>query len=1120
MLERGTTLAGYRIDGVLGQGGMGVVYEATQLSLSRVVALKVLAPHLGSDEAFRARFRREGEIQARLDHPNIVTVYEAGESDHGVFLAMRLVRGPNLKDLIAAGELDPGRAVRILTPIAEALDTAHAAGLIHRDIKPQNILLDGRDHPYLADFGLTKASDESRAITMAGHFVGTVDYVAPEQVKGDPVHRASDIYCLSAVLYECLTGVVPYPKESEVAVLYAVMTEPPPRVTDRRPDLPAALDDVLAKGMANDPGARHGSATELVRDAAAALDPSVPPDLEVRSAVPAPPSPAAAPPPPPAPSRARLRGPRRVRRLKREPGEPRIAGETGYDTVYIPLRSSFTLLHGPLGRDEVIPLIGNEHVIEDVMRRIVHSDGGSFLVTGFRGVGKTTVVQRALARVRDRGGEMTLVPVYIDVARPKTKAELLVEVVKGVYEQLDDMRELSKLRPELEQRLTRAYERTSQTLKESRSQGVERTLGAGLGGSFSGIAPQLSAGRKVLGSSSVDAEFIAYEPAEMEHDFRRIVQDMMAEREPEATGESPGLFSRMLGRQPAEPPQWKGHVVVVLDELDKLAGQPGAEGTVRELVAGLKSLLTAQGVHFLFVGGPDLHAEAMRDRGRGNSVYESVFSWHAYVPCLWGAEQKLLAALIPDAQALRSEQVELLRGHVAFWGRGIPRLMLHEIHSFVTWKESQPYLALTPNDMQRIDFFAGVERVVRDFIEGHEGADEAHIDVDQWHLGVYYAVESILRFRVTFTAKDVTDLGSTGKVDPLLALTLDEVGDLLEHLEDAGLLRQVTGNVAGQTYYGDEPAAQVAAYEVVEDVESKVRASRPAAAEGELAAELEAAFAGHVGDALAEGRYELLEELDRSGNGRVYRGYDSREGIDVAVKVFDLPSLTENERMRERFAREGRVALELNHPNIVRTFDTFAEPDGRLAIVMELVRGDSLAHRLRNEGPLDAPVAVSIACGLLGALDHIQSRGIARLDLRPSGVMLDGLRPVVVNLGLAKHVGGGQSTGPTRAGAVLGTPRYAAPEALRGEEVDIRGDLYSLALILFEMIAGHPAREGDSIGALMKAAIDERIDISELPISPPLADAMRGALVPDPDGRPSDPARMLEALAAAPEGRV
>jgi Protein kinase domain len=279
LLATGTIVAGYRVDSVLGEGGMAVVYRATQLSLNRVVALKLLAPELGEDEGFRERFRREGQLQASLDHLHIVPVYEAGPSEHGLFLAMRLIVGSTLKELIQHGELEPRRSLRLLAQAAQALDAAHEAGLIHRDVKPQNILIGAGDHVYLADFGLIKAPDEDR-LTGTGQFMGTIDYVAPEQIQGEPATAASDCYSLTAVLFECLTNEVPFPRPSEVATLHAQITAPPPRVTERRPELPAALDEVIASGMAKDPAQRPASAAELMRAAARAFATGAPPSAQ------------------------------------------------------------------------------------------------------------------------------------------------------------------------------------------------------------------------------------------------------------------------------------------------------------------------------------------------------------------------------------------------------------------------------------------------------------------------------------------------------------------------------------------------------------------------------------------------------------------------------------------------------------------------------------------------------------------------------------------------------------------------------------------------------------------------------------------------------------------------
>ena len=269
-MKPGDHVAGYRIESMLGRGGMGVVYEATQLSLKRPIALKILYPHLSQDPVFRARFRREGELQAAIDHPHIVTVYEAGEADEGLFLAMRLIRGSTLKDLIVAGELGGEDAVRLLLPIAEALDSAHAAGLTHRDIKPQNILVGPGGHAYLADFGLTRSAADP-GLTKTGQFVGTIDYVSPEQIRGEEASPASDVYALTAVLYECLCGVVPFPKPSDVAVLNAHVSDPPPRVTEHRPELSPAVNEVIARGMAKEASERQTSATEMIVEADRAI---------------------------------------------------------------------------------------------------------------------------------------------------------------------------------------------------------------------------------------------------------------------------------------------------------------------------------------------------------------------------------------------------------------------------------------------------------------------------------------------------------------------------------------------------------------------------------------------------------------------------------------------------------------------------------------------------------------------------------------------------------------------------------------------------------------------------------------------------------------------------------
>ncbi len=264
-LPAGTTIGGYEIVGTLGQGGMGVVYEATQRSVGRAVALKLLSIEFSSDPEFQERFRREGQMQALLEHPNIVPLHETGESSHGLFISMRLVRGTTLNEIIVAGDLDARRALRLLRPIASALSAAHEIGLVHRDLKPANILVDLRDHSYLADFGLSKPIAQ-RGLTASGMFAGTAHYASAEQARGEEATAASDVYALGAVIFAALAGRAPFGDRSDQAALVANATEDRPAITSLRPDLPPTIDGVLRRAMAIDPEQRQASAEQVIDD--------------------------------------------------------------------------------------------------------------------------------------------------------------------------------------------------------------------------------------------------------------------------------------------------------------------------------------------------------------------------------------------------------------------------------------------------------------------------------------------------------------------------------------------------------------------------------------------------------------------------------------------------------------------------------------------------------------------------------------------------------------------------------------------------------------------------------------------------------------------------------------
>lgn len=268
-LRLGDDFGDYVIEAVAGRGGMGLVYRARQRRPERVVAIKVVAPDFAADPAFRVRFEQESTIAAQIEHPNVIPVYAVGETDGLLYIAMRFVEGVDLGRLLASsGALRPQRATRLVAQAADALDAAHARGLVHRDVKPGNMLVAAGDHLYLTDFGLTKRTADSKGMTATGMFVGTVDYIAPEQIEGRDLDARADVYALGCVLYELLAGSVPFPRQSEIAKLFAHVNDPPPPLGG----VPEPLAAAVSRAMAKRPADRFTSAGDLGRAALAGAE--------------------------------------------------------------------------------------------------------------------------------------------------------------------------------------------------------------------------------------------------------------------------------------------------------------------------------------------------------------------------------------------------------------------------------------------------------------------------------------------------------------------------------------------------------------------------------------------------------------------------------------------------------------------------------------------------------------------------------------------------------------------------------------------------------------------------------------------------------------------------------
>jgi serine/threonine-protein kinase len=269
LLADGTLFAGYRIEGLAGQGGMAVVYRATELALGRPVALKVMSDLWAFEPELRARFEREARVAAAVDHPNVVPIYHAGDVDGRLFIAMRYVDGLDLGATVARdGALPVERALQLVGQVAAALEALHQRGFVHRDVKPANLLLDDDDHVYLSDFGVTGQIGSDSGLTQVNDVIGTAAFVAPEQILGEPLDARADVYALGCVLVHILTGRPPFHHDTVAATMYAHVEQVPPAVSGAVADAPAGLDELVAKAMAKDPDDRFQSAAEFARAAA------------------------------------------------------------------------------------------------------------------------------------------------------------------------------------------------------------------------------------------------------------------------------------------------------------------------------------------------------------------------------------------------------------------------------------------------------------------------------------------------------------------------------------------------------------------------------------------------------------------------------------------------------------------------------------------------------------------------------------------------------------------------------------------------------------------------------------------------------------------------------------
>jgi serine/threonine-protein kinase len=691
------------------------------------------------------------------------------------------------------------------------------------------------------------------------------------------------------------------------------------------------------------------------------------------------------------------------------------------------------------------------------------------------------------------------------------------------------------------------------------------------------LLPKLELGTSRATSLAVEASFLAYSESDVEHDFVRMVSELRKGlRAPVPAGR---------WRRPRPSPPRPIRLVVVLDELDKLTSTTAGIQSLDEILLGLKNVLTNAGAHFVLVAGPDLYDRVAHDARQGGGVYESVFAWHAYVPCVWSGAGSLLGALVEEPATTDEAGAPLdhLAAYLAYRARGLPRRLLQSVNELTAWTGDRPFLELDDVDRRRIALYCRLELALRRHLGMGDATERTTtLDEDRRRLAAYLVLEWVTGsggrvFEVADVALHVAaaPLGHGVQLDPVA------IAELLRDLVGEGVLRELAPDTPGVTYVGTA-VASTPAFALHDDVLDELRALAGVPS-GVLLARLHQALppiappdawgvgipgtpparppappppappplpAGTfppqpirptitvvptaddattyrpaapppapetpLGPALDANRYEFGRRLGSGATGSVYEATDKLLGRAVAIKMIERYSALTDPIVRGRFQREMALAGRLVHPGIVQTFGVLERDDGRVGVVMELVPGPTLADVAL---PLPAGLAVRWSRHLCATLQYLAEQGVARIDLKPSNVILrDGEDPVVVDLGIAKRETGARST-ITAVGELVGTPAYMAPEQINGGPLDIRADIFSLGVILFELLGGTEFRPPlDNLMESLRRTIADDVPVERLAVSADLRRVLARAVARDPDQRFTQPHQLDEALAATPEG--
>ena len=790
----------------------------------------------------------------------------------------------------------------------------------------------------------------------------------------------------------------------------------------------------------------------------------------------------------------------------------------GHEAI-IPLRKGFRFLHEPVRPEgSEAAFVGRDQDLEELAARLLFSNGGAFLVTGYRGVGKTSFVNQVIRKLSDsmpwaseQFGEVRIIAISISIPRKIAPAELMHHLVRRLYERLVSEKIFGKLDRELRDDLVLAYQRTSLQMSRSMTRSFDFSGGkeAGIDTPLHKLGLKLPFELKRSWSKVEQASFLGYDEKAAEHDLIRLSEQIAA-----GYADVPPVWRRVWARlrgQNVNGARTAIRMIYVFDELDKIDGEseilPAADGTatarpgIDEILRSLKTLFTTSGLSFVFVAGKDLHDHWIEDVERGDSVYESVFSYDKYLPCLWMQVHEICdpqidlgpfrrSAPCPKCRACWSENKIMCSGcgqylrsiadaakayrefikYLSFRGRGIPRRIIRALNERVRWSGSRAVLAFDRQDVERFSMYAelwdALQREGGRFTKGRSG-DTPSAAEDRNLLAVYYLTDWVLaRGTEPFTEAEAIDWAHrvTTKIIPAGAAER-LISPLIDALVKADFVERL--NSKNETVVELRGALDMGVHRVSADSPRRYRVTmrRVNQLGGEIERHSDDLFAEPQGRQVERcGEYTLERLLGAGGMGKVYLGRHAFTRRIAAVKVLNAVSISPD--LIARFQREGEIMKKVRHPNIVQFYDA-GEDAGRLYIAMEFLDGIELRTILKSTGALAAPVAAGIALPIVDAVAYLHAQGFVRNDMKPGNIMCTRSgRVCLVDLGITKPLQAASMT-ITAVGSSLGTPAYMAPEQIEGNVVDARSDIYSLGVVLYEMLTGRLPFSGDSIAEIL-----------------------------------------------------